>query len=67
MQRRVYNGKGLNHFWHINTKPKLVRWNFVMIGGTDGYGRLPVMLEWTDSAVTVLASFVGAVDVRGPQ
>ena len=38
-----------------------------MIGGTDGDGRLPVMLEWTDSAVTCAGIICGAVDVTGPQ
>ena len=45
LHRRVYDVKGPNHLWHIDTNHKLVRWSFVIIGGIDGYSRLPVMLE----------------------
>ena len=45
LQRRVYNVNGPNHLWHIDTNHKLVRWSFIIIGGIDGYSRLPVMLE----------------------
>ena len=44
LKRRVYNVQGPNHLWHIDTNHKLVRWNFIIIGGIDGYSRLPVML-----------------------
>ncbi|KAJ7386861.1 hypothetical protein OS493_006894 [Desmophyllum pertusum] len=67
LQRRVYNVQGPNHLWHIDTNHKLVRWNFIIIGGIDGYSRLPVMLECADNnkAATVLASFLEAVDRFG--
>ena len=35
LQRRVYNVQGPNHLWHVDTNHKLVRWNFVIIGGID--------------------------------
>ena len=41
--------KGPNHLWHIDTNHKLVRWNFIIVGGIDGYSRLPVMLECRDN------------------
>ena len=36
LKRRVCNIQGPNH--------KLVRWNFVIVGGIDGFSRLPVDL-----------------------
>ena len=33
LQRRVYNVKGPNYLWHVDTNHKLVRWNFVIVGG----------------------------------
>ena len=59
--------KGPNHLWHIDTNHKLVRWNFIIIGGIDGYSRLPVMLECRDNnkSDTILASFLGAVEKFG--
>jgi hypothetical protein len=40
LQRRVYNVKGPNHLWHIDTNHKLIRGHFVIVGGIDGYSRL---------------------------
>jgi hypothetical protein len=40
LQRRVYNVKGPNHLWHIDTNHKLIREHFVIVGGIDGYSRL---------------------------
>ena len=67
LHRRVYNVKGPNHLWHIDTNHKLVRWSFVIIGGIDGYSRLPVMLDCTNNnkAITVLNCFLRAVDSYG--
>lgn len=67
LQRRVYNVQGPNHLWHVDTNHKLVRWRFIIIGGVDGYSRLPVMLQCTDNnkAATVLACFLEAVNSFG--
>ena len=69
LQRRVYHVQGPNHLWHIDTNHKLIRWNLVIIGGIDGFSRLPVMLKCTDNnkADTVLSCFVEAVDEFGVQ
>ena len=40
LQRRVYNVKGPNHLWHIDTNHKLIRGHFVIVGGIDGYSKL---------------------------
>ena len=63
LQRRVYNVKGPNELWHVDTNHKLIRWNFVIVGGIDGFSRLPVMLECTDNntAATLLKCFLEAV------
>lgn len=65
--RRTYNVQGPNALWHIDTNHKLVRWHLVVIGGSDGFSRLPVMLSCTDNnkAETILRCFLGAVDEFG--
>ena len=37
LRRRVYNVQGPNHLWHVDTNHKLVRWNFIIVGGIDGF------------------------------
>ena len=63
LQRRVYNVKGPNELWHVDTNHKLIRWNFVIVGSIDGFSRLPVMLECTDNntAATHPKCFLEAV------
>ena len=67
LQRRVYNVKGPNRLWHIDTNHKLVRWNLVIVGGIDGFSRLPVMLICTNNnkADTFLYCFLAAVNEYG--
>ena len=57
LKRRVYNVKGANHLWHIDTNHKLVKWYLIIFGAIDGYSRLPVSLECisNNKAPTVLA------------
>ena len=67
LHRRVYNVKGPNHLWHIDTNHKLVRWSFIIIGCIDGYSRLPVVIECTNNnkAETVLNFFLKGVKEFG--
>ena len=67
LHQRVYNVKGPNHLWHIDTNHKLVRWSFIIVGGIDGYSRLPVMIECTNNnkSTTLLICFLKAVDEYG--
>lgn len=63
LHRRVYNVKGPNHLWHVDTNHKLIRWNFVIVGGIDGFSRLPVMLACTNNnkSQTLLSCFLDAI------
>ena len=67
LKRRVYNVQGPNHLWHVDTNHKLVRWNFVIVGGIHGFSRLPVMLKCTDTnnADALLTCFLEAVNTYG--
>lgn len=49
LQRRVYNVEGVNHLWHIDTNHKLIRWNFIIVGGIDGFCRFVTFLNCTDN------------------
>ena len=54
---RLYNVKGPNHLWHIDTSHKLIRW-YLIIGVIDGFSRLPIKLECRNNkAETVLQCF----------
>ena len=67
LHRRVYNVKGANHLWHIDTNHKLVRWHMVVFGAIDGFSRLPVALSCSDNnkAPTLLQFFTEAVSRFG--
>ena len=66
-KRRVYNVKGANHLWHIDTNHKLVKWYLIIFGAIDGCRRLPVSLECisNNKAPTVLAYFLKGVYTYG--
>ena len=67
LHRRVYNVKGPNQLWHVDTNHRLVRWNFIVVGGIDGFSRLPVMLVCTNNnkSKTSLSCFVNSVSDYG--
>jgi len=67
LRRRIYNVKGPNHLWHLDTNHKLVRWYFIITGTCDGFSRLPVVLECTDNnrSETVLECFLKGVNNYG--
>ena len=66
-KRRVYNVKGANYPWHIDTNHKLVKWYLIIFWAIDGYSRLPVSLECisNNKASTVLACFLKGVHTYG--
>ena len=61
---RLYNVKGPNHLWHIDTSHKLIRW-YLIVGVIDGFSRLPIKLECrnNNNAETVLQCFLGGVEM----
>ncbi|XP_039870712.1 uncharacterized protein LOC120723360 [Simochromis diagramma] len=67
LRRRQYSVPGPNSLWHIDGNHKLIRWRFVVHGGTDGFSRLIVYLTvaGNNRARTVLESFIAAVEQYG--
>ena len=67
LHRLVYNVQGPNHLWHIDTNHKLIRWHLIIIGGIDGFSRLPVLLKCSNNntADTLLHNFVTAAGEYG--
>ncbi|XP_076081010.1 uncharacterized protein LOC143051900 isoform X2 [Mytilus galloprovincialis] len=67
LKRRVYNVQGVNHLWHIATNHKLVRWNFIIAGGIDGFSRFITFLKCIDNnkAETVASCFLEGVNEFG--
>ena len=67
LRRRVYNVQGPNHLWHIDTNNKFIRWHLIIIGGINGFSRLPVLLKCSNNntADTLLHNFVTAVGEYG--
>ena len=43
--RRVYNVKGPNHLWHIDSNHKLISQRFVIHGCIDGFSRFVIYLH----------------------
>ncbi|KAL5017212.1 hypothetical protein ScPMuIL_006801 [Solemya velum] len=67
LQKKVYNVQGPNHLWYVDTNHKLVRWNFIIAAGIDGFSRLVVFLKCIDNnkADTLLRCFVESVQQYG--
>ena len=67
LKRRVYNIKGANHLWHINTNHKPVKWYLIIFEATDGYSRLLLSLECIskNKTPTVLACFLKGLHTCG--
>ncbi|XP_071958613.1 uncharacterized protein [Antedon mediterranea] len=65
--RRVYNVASPNSLWHIDGHHKLICWNFVILGGIDGYSRKIVYLRCctNNKAESVLQLFQEAVGQHG--
>ena len=57
--RRVYNVRGPNHLWHIDSNHKLISWWFVIHGCIDGFSRTIIYLKYCANtrASTVLNYF----------
>ncbi|KAJ8309292.1 hypothetical protein KUTeg_014166 [Tegillarca granosa] len=69
LHRRVYNVTAPNHLWHVDTNHKLIRWNFIITGGIDGFSRFVVFLQCVNNnkAETIFNSFrSGTLDYRTP-
>lgn len=49
LHRRIYNVKGPNLLWHIDSNHKLELWRFVVIDGIDGFSRLVTYLKCADN------------------
>ena len=67
LHRRVCNVRAPNCLWHVDMNHKLIRWNIVIIGGIDGFSRLPIMLKCTNNnkSETRLMCFQDAVHEYG--
>ena len=67
LKRRVYNVKGPNYLWHIDTNHKLNRWHFLICGGIDGFSRLITFLACTNNnkAKTVYDCFIQCIQKYG--
>ena len=67
LKRRIYNVKGPNHLWHIDTNHKLKRWHIIIFKAIDGFSHLPFSLECIDNnkASTILSYFLKGVNTYG--
>ena len=65
--RRVYNVRGPNHLWHIDSNHKLISWRFVIHGCIDCFGRTVIYLKCctNNRADTVLQLFENGVGEFG--
>ncbi|KAK6470264.1 hypothetical protein HHUSO_G31228 [Huso huso] len=67
IRRRIYNVRGPNHLWHIDSNHKLISWRFVYHGCIDGYSRMIIYLTCctNNCAATVLHFFEEGVSRYG--
>ncbi|XP_058883243.1 uncharacterized protein LOC117420690 isoform X1 [Acipenser ruthenus] len=67
IRRRIYNVRGPNHLWHIDSNHKLISWRFVYHGCIDGYSRMIIYLTCctNNCAATVLHFFEEGVSGYG--
>ena len=67
IRTRAYSVPMPNSVWHIDRYHKLIRWQIIIHGGTDGYSRLPVYLVASNNnrSDTVLKAFLRAVNSFG--
>ncbi|KAK3085683.1 hypothetical protein FSP39_017802 [Pinctada imbricata] len=67
LKRRVYDVKGPNHLWHVDTNHKLIRWHLVIAGGIDGFSRMITFLFCLDNnkSETLLSCFRDGVEHYG--
>lgn len=65
--RRVHSVGEPNEVWHFDGHQKLIRWQFVIREGVDGYSRTIVFLRCStdNTAATVLLAFISAVEKYG--
>jgi len=64
IKRRKYKVETPNSLWHIDTNHKLIRWNFVVDGGIDGYSRLVPYLKINTNNLALSACHDFFVGVR---
>ena len=62
--RRVYRVPGANSLWHIDGNHKLIKWQFIIHGGTDGFSRLIDYLHCSTNnrSATVMTLFHEAAE-----
>lgn len=67
IHRRQYHAPYPNAIWHIDGNMSLIRWNFTIHGGIDGYSRVITYLHCSinNDAETVLDQFIEGVEEYG--
>ena len=65
--RRVYNVRGPNNLWHMDSNHKIISWRFVIHGCIDGFSRTVIYLKCctNNRADTVLQLFESCVEQFG--
>eukprot|EP00794_Sanderia_malayensis_P007519 gene7521-8352_t len=63
IRRRQYSVPTPNSLWHLDTNHALIRWNFVINGGIDGFSRLVSHLRVTsdNTAISALRVFITGI------